>query len=116
MRRLQNLFSTVFRIFHTEIDDLKGEHETPEPELQGARNYIHSSTLYESLTNFADDKYRDFSFISVLKLKIRLTTDFRRPRGCRMWLKLRLTYLVYQKIYIRVAPKKYGKELMMTFH
>lgn len=37
--------------------------------FKGSRKYLHSSTLYESLTNFADDKYPNFSFVSTLEIK-----------------------------------------------
>lgn len=82
--------------------------------FKGTRNYLHSSTLYESLTNFADDKYRNFSFISALEIKNQIDNQLcvSETSGLSDVAKATVNLSgVSKDLHIRVAPQKIRKRI-----
>ena len=82
--------------------------------FKGNRKYLHSSTLYESLTNFADDKYPNFSFVSTLEIKNQIenqlcvseTSGFSDVATATVELSG-----VSKNLHIQVAPQKIQKKI-----
>lgn len=82
--------------------------------FKGGRKYLHSSTLYESLTNFAVDNYPNFSFVSTLEIKNQIenqlcvseTSGFSDVATATIELSG-----VSKNLYIQVAPQKIQKKI-----